>query len=153
MKIHEIKIYQEFDTPVELAWEAFSDHVNFGKINGLVVKRIVDSPDRNNLNGVGSVRLIKVPLFAFEETVTKSKKPNLIEYQISRGTPLNHHYGTMVFESLPGNRSSINYTITLGSKIPLVGLIVKNGLQKGLKDGLKKYAEKLKIPLPLPVKS
>ncbi len=144
MKIHEIKIYQEFDTPVEHAWEAFNDHANFGRINGLEVVRIGDSAEHNNINGVGSVRLIKIPLFAFEETIQKSEKPRLIEYKISRGTPLNHHYGKMQFESLPGNRSALHYTITVGSKIPLVGWIVKRGLQKGLQDGLKRHAERLK---------
>jgi hypothetical protein len=144
MKIHEIKIYQEFDTPAELAWEAFNDHANFGKINGLAVERIVDSADKNNINGVGSVRLIKTPLFTFEETIQKSERPGLIEYKISKGTPLNHHYGAMVFKNLPGNRSSITYTITVGSKIPLIGWIVKSGLQKGLQDGLSKYAARLK---------
>ena len=144
MKIHEIKIYQEFDTPVELAWEAFNDHANFGKINGLPVQRIGDSPDKENINGVGSVRLIKLPLLAFEETIQKSEKGRLIEYKISKGTPLNHHYGKMVFESLPGNRSALSYTITVGSKIPLIGWVVKAGLQKGLQDGLKKYAQRLK---------
>ena len=143
MKIHEIKIYQEFDTPVELAWEAFNDHANFGKINGLAVERIVDSPDANNINGVGSVRLIKVPLFAFEETILKSEKSKLIEYQISKGTPLNHHHGKMLFESLPGNRSALLYTISVGSKIPFIGWVVKAGLQKGLQTGLKKHAEGL----------
>ena len=144
MKIHEIKIYQEFDTPVEHTWEAFNDHVNFGKINGLKVERVGDSTEQNNINGVGSVRLIKIPLFAFEETIQKSERPRLIEYKISKGTPLNHHYGKMQFESLPGNRSALNYTITVGSKIPLVGWIVKRGLQKGLQDGLKRHAERLK---------
>ena len=144
MKLHEIKIYQEFDAPVEQVWEAFNDHANFGRINGLEVERIVDSGDKANINGVGSVRLIKIPLMAFEETIRKSEKPKLIEYQVSRGTPLNHHYGTMLFEDLPGNRSSLNYSITVGSKIPLMGWIVKRGLQKGISEGLSKYAAKLK---------
>jgi len=32
MKIHEIKVHQEFDAPIEQVWEAFNDHVNFGKM-------------------------------------------------------------------------------------------------------------------------
>ena len=144
MKIHEINIYQEFDSPVEAVWEAFNDHASFGKINGLEVERIVDSTDKDNINGVGSVRLIKIPMLPFEETVRKSEKSKLIEYQVSRGTPLNHHYGKMVFGSLPGNRSSLNYSISVGSKIPLIGWVVKRGLQKGIADGLRKYAARLK---------
>ena len=144
MKIHEIKVYQEFDAPVEQVWEAFNDHVIFGKIMGQKVQRIVDSTDPNNINGVGSVRAMRLPTGPFEETVIKSQKPTNIEYKISKGTPLHHHYGTMQFVALPDGRSAINYTIELGSKYPLVGTIVKGALGKGIASGLKNYARRLK---------
>ena len=143
MKIHEIKIYQEFDAPVEVVWDALSDHKNFGKLMGIPVERIIDSPEPNNPNGAGSVRRINIPLFGFEETILKADKPNYIEYKISKGTPLNHHLGKMVFKALPGQRSAIDYTITLGSKVPLLGAIVKNGLGNGINKSLKSYARRL----------
>ena len=34
MKIHKVKIYQEFDAPIAQVWEAFNDHANFGKMMG-----------------------------------------------------------------------------------------------------------------------
>ena len=144
MKIHEIKIYQEFDAPVETVWEAFNDHSNFGKMMGQKIRRIVDSTDPNNINGIGSVRHLSIPLSPCEETIMKSEKPTLIEYKITKGTPMHHHYGWMRFKSLPDGRSAIDYTIELGSKIPLVGGILKMALTKGLTDGLKNYARRLK---------
>lgn len=145
MKIHEIKLYQEFDAPIEQVWEAFNDHSTFGKMMGQKMLRIVDSSDPNNINGLGSVRALSLPMVPFEETIMKSEKPNLIEYKISKGTPLHHHYGKMQFKSLPEGRSAINYTIELGSKIPLVGVIVKAALNKGIADGLRNYARRLKM--------
>jgi uncharacterized membrane protein len=144
MKIHEVKIYQEFDAPVEQVWDAFNDHANFGKMMGQNIKRIKDSTDRANINGLGSVRLISLPVMNFEETITKSEKPRTIEYQITRGTPLNFHYGTMQFSSLSDHKSAIHYSIKLGSKIPLLGGLVAAALQKSLADGIKKYAGRIK---------
>jgi uncharacterized membrane protein len=144
MKIHEIKVYQEFDAPIEQVWEAFNDHASFGKMMGQKVVRVVDSTDPNNINGVGSVRSLTLPTGPFEETIVKSEKPNLIEYKISKGTPLQHHYGRMQFTSLPDGRSAINYSIELGSKYPLIGMIVKAALAKGIASGLASYARKLK---------
>jgi uncharacterized membrane protein len=144
MKIQEIKVNQEFDAPIDEVWEAFNDHVNFGKIMGQKVVRIIDSTDPNNINGVGSVRSMTLPTGPFEETIVKSEKPNLIEYKISKGTPLHYHYGRMQFTSLPNGRAAIKYTIELGSKYPLVGLIVKTALAKGIASGLASYARKLK---------
>ncbi len=144
MKIHEIKVYQEFDAPVDQVWEAFNDHANFGKMMGQKVVRVVDSIDPSNINGLGSVRSLTLPTGPFEETIVKSEKPNLIEYKISKGTPLHHHYGKMHFSSLPEGRSAIIYTIELGSKYPLIGLIVAKALNKGIADGLRNYARRLK---------
>lgn len=121
-----------------------SDHAAFGKIMGMDIQRIQDSPLAGNINGIGSVRLLKLPFFPFEETVRKSEKPTCIEYQISKGTPLHHHYGILLFKAIEGNKTALTYTIELGSRIPLVGLIVKTVLQNSLKSGLKKYADQLK---------
>jgi hypothetical protein len=90
------------------------------------------------------VRSLTLPTGPFEETIVKSEKPNLIEYKISKGTPLQHHYGRMQFTSLPDGRSAINYSIELGSKYPLIGMIVKAALAKGIASGLASYARKLK---------
>jgi hypothetical protein len=144
MKIHEIQIYQEFDAAVEQVWEAFNDHANFGKIMGQKIQRIIDSTDPDNINGIGSVRALSLPLLPFEETIVKSEKPVIIEYKISKGTPLDHHYGKMQFTSLNGGRSAIHYNIELGSKIPLLGGFVKNALEKGIASGLRNYARRLK---------
>lgn len=143
MKIHKINMFQEFNAPIEKVWEDMSDHVNMGKILGQNISRIVDSKDPLNVNGVGSVRRINVPVFGFEETVRKSEKHSLIEYQITKGTPLSHHYGTMIFRSLPNDKASLDYTIELGSKIPLLGVILKNALGKAIGGSIKNYARKL----------
>ncbi len=144
MKIHVLKVRQELDAPVGQVWEACNDHETFGKIMGQKVQRIVDSRDPDNINGVGSVRSMKLPFTPFEETIVRSEKPVCIEYQISKGTPLHHHYGKIQFSSLPEGRSAIDYTIELGSKFPLVGMIVKTALEKGITDGLRNYARRLK---------
>jgi uncharacterized protein YndB with AHSA1/START domain len=144
MKIYVVKLYQEFDAPVEEIWEAFNDHENFGKMTGTKVTRIADSADTGNVNGTGSVRKIHLPLFPFEETIRKSEKPNCIEYQISKGTPLAHHYGTMLFNPLPGNRCAIDYTIALGSHIPLLGGMVKVALEKAMGGSMERYAKGLR---------
>ena len=81
---------------------------------------------------------------AFEETIVKSEKPVCIEYQITKGTPLNYHYGSMQFKSLPGGKSAIDYTIKMGSKIPLLAGLIAGILGKEMTAGLKKYAEGLK---------
>jgi Polyketide cyclase / dehydrase and lipid transport len=143
MKIHEIKLYQEFKAPVEVIWEAFNDHATFGKMMGQDITRVTDSTDPENVNGPGSVRSIKLPIARFEETIVKSEKHTCIEYRISSGLPVNYHYGHMQFKSLPCGKSAIDYSVKLGLKIPFIGGAVAAGLKRALGRGLKNYARRL----------
>ncbi len=143
MKIYWVRLRQEFDAPIGQVWGDLSDHANFGRIMGMNIVRIKDSPLPDDPNGRGSVRLIKAPILSFEETIRKSEKPTLIEYQISKGTPLHHHYGTMQFDSPAENKTVLSYTIELGSQIPFVGFLVKMALQNAIASALKKYARQL----------
>lgn len=143
MKIHKIIMHQEFNAPIEKVWADMSDHVSMGKIMGQKFTRIVDGKDPADPNGVGSVRRINIPVFGFEETVMKSEKESVIEYTISKGTPLSHHYGTMIFKSLGDNKTSLDYTIELGSKLPFLGGILKSVLGGMIGGSIKKYAKKL----------
>ena len=144
MKIHEIKIHQEFDAPVETVWPTFSDHTKFGRMLNQNISRIVDSTDPADINGLNSVRRISMPFTAFEETIRKSIIFERIEYQITNGTPLAHHYGTIVFNHLPNGKSSLDYTIEVGSHVPLLGGIIKLALKFVIGSAVKKYANSLK---------
>jgi hypothetical protein len=125
-------------------WEDFSCHETFGNIMGQTIVRIVDSSDVGNINGVGSVREIRLPLFPFEETIIKSEKYNCIEYKISKGTPLSYHHGSMVFKTLPNGNTALDYTIQLGSNIPLIAGIISNVLKNAIGKSLKRYAKRFK---------
>ncbi len=140
MKIHKIVFKKQFNAPVDKVWEDFNNHENLGKIFGQKMARIKDSNDPDNINGINSVRKIHIPLVPFEETIRKSEKPNCIEYQISKGTPLSHHYGTMLFHAEGNNTTRLHYTIEIGSKIPLVASIVAAILKNALGNSLDKYA-------------
>ncbi len=96
MKIHHLKMHHESNSPIEVVWEVFNSHAEYGKIMGQSMTRITDSTDPDNVNGVNSVRKINIPLMPFEETIVRSIKPHRIEYRISKGGPLAHHYGIMV---------------------------------------------------------
>ena len=143
MRIHTLEMYQEFDAPVAQIWETFNDHVVFGKLVGQKTIRIKDSTEDGNVNGVGSVRKVCLPLLPLEETIRKSEKPTLIEYQITRSTGIHHHYGWMRFEALSDNRSALKYTIEIGSRIPLAGALLSSALKTVLSKALKKRAASL----------
>lgn len=141
MPVQTISIHQTFNAPVDQVFETLGDHETFGKIIGVKVKRIKDGGD--GANGLGSIRKLSIGILpSFEETITDFTKNELIEYKITKGSPIKNHLGTLRFSSQDG-KTALHYTIELESKIPCTTGLIKAALSNGITKGLKKYASTL----------
>ena len=143
MSRQHIELRQSFDAPVEEIFNALTDHESFGKIIRTNIKRVVDSQDVNK-NGVGSVRLISpFPLPSFEETVTNYVPNRMMEYEVSKGSPIKNHKGRIEFSEVEG-KTDLYYTIDFDPKLPFVlfGEILKKAIEKPIRTGIERLAER-----------
>lgn len=140
-----IIIHQKFNVPAEKIWDFFSDQERLSEIWPAKVKRIIDSKDEGNKNGVGSVRKIMVPLLPVEETIVRSIRPTLIEYTITKGGPLSHHFGTISITPNGEKACFLDYTIEIESSNFVVTEVVKVILEKMIGDGVKKLVKLFKL--------
>ena len=144
MQSHTVNIKVTFDAPVDKIYSMISDHELFGKIQGVKMKRIVDSTDPTNPNGAGSVRRFTIGL-PLEEKIMKAEKNQLIEYTIIKGMHFfSSHYGVIRFHAINDKQSSIDYSITIGIKIPVVSKLIINVIAASLKKSFVNLNEKLK---------
>ena len=145
MSRQHIEIRQSFNAPVEKIFHLLTDHESFGKVIATKIRRVVDSRDENK-NGVGSVRRISAfPLPSFEETVVSFEPNRLMEYVISKGSPIKNHKGRMEFSQEQG-KASLYYTIDFEPKLPFVlfGPVLKRAVEKPIRAGLERLAGELK---------
>ncbi|MCW2613491.1 MAG: hypothetical protein JWN08_485 [Frankiales bacterium] len=130
-----IEITHDFALPVERVYAFLSEHENLGPLFGARISRVRDGD--SSRNGTGSVRSLKVgPLPAFEETVTRAVTDELVEYRITKGSPLKDHRGEMRFAP-KGSGSTLTYVIEFGAAVPLVDVLVKAGLERNVRKGLR----------------
>ena len=130
MSKHQVKFEQFFAVPREKVFAYFSDHEKFGKVLGIRCRRIRDGADTRDVNGLGSVREIRMAGMKFEETITKFESPIVIEYQVTRGSPIKNHLGRLVFTDEPGG-THLTYTISFDPKIPGTGGLIAGILNTG----------------------
>ncbi len=143
MGFEAVNVEYEFRVPVERVFSHLSEHENLARVFGVRVERLQDgSPQRN---GVGSVRRLSLNGIApFEETVTAYREHQLIEYQVTKGTPLNEHHGAMRFSRREsGHSSHLEYVIHLGSDVPGVAKVVARVLRKRIARGLARLDDEL----------
>lgn len=136
-KIFEVQVEQSFAMPVERLFAHLSEHENMRPLFAPArVSRLTDGGDGRN--GVGSARIITpVPMPSFIETVTTFRANELVEYRITKGSPLRNHRGAMIFRSLGPNRSSVRFDIQFEGRFPGAGPIFRFILNRGIKQGLK----------------
>jgi uncharacterized protein YndB with AHSA1/START domain len=133
--MQKVEITHAFTLPVERVYAFLAEHENLGPLFGATITRLKDGD--TSRNGAGSVRQLRVgPMPAFEETVTEAVPNERIAYRITKGSPLQDHRGVMTFASTPTG-SRLHYVIEFGSKLPGLDRIVKIGLDRNVRKGLK----------------
>lgn len=135
-----IEITQDFPMPVDQLFAHLGEHENLSAIFAPTkVTRVCDGD--TSRNGVGSVRKLQILIAPpFYETVTKCEPDSLVEYKITKGSPLKNHRGVMRFTPTDSG-SRLEWTITFEGKLPLVASVVGPGLGMTIRKGLKQLSK------------
>jgi len=143
MSRQRIEIQQSFNASVETIFNILTDHESFGNVIATKARRVVDSQGENK-NGVGSVRRISsFPVPAFEETVVTFEPNSLMEYVVSKGSPIKNHNGRMEF-SEEGGATNLCYIIDFDPRLPfiLLGPILKSAIENPIRKGLERLSKR-----------
>jgi len=138
-KIQRVHVSHDFSADPATIFAKLSEHENLGAVFASKVTRICDGSDGSR-NGVGSTRRLKpfgLPP-AFDETVTKSEPNNLIEYKISKGSPIRNHHGIQRLTPNINGGTHLDYTIDFISPVPGLAPVVRVALQRVIAKGLSK---------------
>jgi uncharacterized protein YndB with AHSA1/START domain len=139
--VQQVLVERDFEQPVDRLFAYLSEHENLGTIFPMRVERVRDG-DNGDRNGVGSVRRLSLNgLAPFEETVTAVQPNRLIEYRITKGSPMRGHRGQMEFSERNGGGSRLRYEIVFGAKIPGLDRVVAASLRRSIARGLDTVAE------------
>lgn len=135
--MQKIAVDYDFNVPVERAFAFLSEHENLSVLFPAKVTRVKDGDDGTR-NGAGSVRKLRIAVLPpFEETNTNVVPNELVEYRITKGSPLRGHRGKMTFSERPGGGSHLRYEIEF-SIAPGVEVLVAKALENGIRKGLPK---------------
>jgi hypothetical protein len=132
-----VHVTHTFTSDPATVFEKLSEHENLGPVLGAKITRVKDGD--TSRNGVGSTRSLKIgPLPAFHETTTVSEPHALIEYKISKGSPLKGHWGRQILTPTSDGGTQLDYTIGFDMAVPGAANVVGKVLQASITKGLPK---------------
>ncbi|WP_328813759.1 SRPBCC family protein [Rhodococcus sp. NBC_00297] len=118
-----VHVTHKFTSAPDVVFAALSEHENLGPLFGAKITRVRDGD--SSRNGVGSTRALKLgPLPAFHETTIVSEPNTLIEYKITKGSPLRGHWGTQRLTPTTDGGTALDYTIGFDAPVPGLALVV-----------------------------
>lgn len=124
-----------FTSSPDLVFDALAEHENLGPVFGAKITRVKDGDTTRN--GVGSTRSLKIgPLPAFQETTTVADRPTLIEYKITKGSPLKGHWGRQVLTPTADGGTRLDYSIGFDAVVPGLAPVVAKILTLAIGKGL-----------------
>ena len=131
-----VRLQKDFTAPVERVFAYLSEHENLGILFAPArVKRIRDGDTERN--GAGSARRLSFwGLLPFEETVTALVPNERIEYEITKGSPMRDHHGTLEFTPTGAGGTHLDYTIVFDSAVPGLAAAVAANLRRSVAKGL-----------------
>lgn len=132
-----IDIRQDFDIPLERVFAYLAEHENLAQVFAPArIRRLNDGqPERNGVGSARELRILGTPPFI--ETVTAYKPNELIEYRVTRGSPIKNHVGTMRFTPTPRG-THLHYTVEFEGRLPLIGALIRPGLAHAMRQGLRR---------------
>src|SRR5690242_18834975 len=123
-----VHVTHTFTSDPATVFEKLSEHENLGPLFKAKITRVSDGATTRN--GPGSTRRLKIgPLPAFEETTTVAEPHSLIEYRISKGSPLKGHWGRQVLTPTADGGTQLDYTIGFDLPVPGVAGVVGKAVQ------------------------
>ncbi len=126
---------RDFDLPPEEVFAFFAEHENLGPTFGAKVTRLSDGDDGSR-NGVGSRRSIKAgPAPAFEETIAAFVPEELIEYRITKGSPLRDHVGEIRFTPV-ADGTRLEWNISFTAAVPGLDRVLAEILKRRISQGI-----------------
>ena len=121
----------------ETVFDALAEHENLGPVFGAKIERVRDG--ETSRNGVGSTRSLMIgPLPAFEETTVVAEPNRLIEYRITKGSPLKGHWGKQLLTPTTNGGTTLDYTIGFDAAVPGLAIVVAKVLQLAISRGISK---------------
>jgi uncharacterized protein YndB with AHSA1/START domain len=126
---------RDFDLPADQVFEFFAEHENLDPMFGAKVTRLSDGDDGSR-NGVGSCRRLQIgPSPAFEETVTAIETNRLIDYRVTKGSPLKNHLGELRFTEIPGG-THLQWRISFDTTLPGLDRLLAAVLRRRISQAL-----------------
>lgn len=150
MSQHSVRFTETFAAPPAKVFPYFASHETFGAMAGgpaaaklRFIRRIRIGENLKQPDGQGSVRRIGYGPLGFEETVRKSEPGKLIEYYISRGSPLKNHLGRIEFHA-DAEGTRVDYLITFEPKVPGTAGVLKGVLKAMISPAFGRIRQALK---------
>jgi len=122
----------------ETVFDVFTDHRGYARLTKLIRTSTLEQEGDPAPNGLGAIRVLRMPGATVREEVTAFDRPHDYAYRMLSGAPLRDYVSTVTFTPAEQG-TALAYSVSAVPTIPVVGFAI-DLLVKGLIHALARAA-------------
>jgi uncharacterized protein YndB with AHSA1/START domain len=145
----QIQIYRDFEQSAERLWSYLTDHEGLVRWSGLRSVRVLRDVAAGGTGTVRRAELTVGPIgpLLIDEEICAHHPPHRLEYRVTRGLPLSHHYTILTLEPR-GAGTRLHWRVHYAWRFPAPRRLIKRWLEKTLHAALERLDRLVRAELP-----
>lgn len=116
----------------ETVFDVFTDHRGYAKLVGMIKSSELEQEGEPAPNGVGAIRVIRLPGATVREQVTEFDRPAQYSYRMLSGAPLHDFVATVTFRPNGEGGTDVAYLVSEDPSVHVVKPVIDEVVKKSI---------------------
>lgn len=128
----EFEVHRTAAAKPETVFDVFTDHRGYADLVGMIKSSELEQEGQPAPNGLGAIRVIRLPGATVREQVTEFDRPTQYSYRMLSGAPLHDFIATVTFRPNSEGGTDVDYLVSEDPSIhvakPVINEVVKKSI-------------------------
>ena len=128
----EFEVHRTAAAQPESVFDVFTDHRGYAGLVGLIKSSELEQEGEPAPNGLGAIRVIRLPGATVREQVTEFDRPTQYSYRMLSGAPIRNFVATVTFSPNDKGGTDVAYLVSEDPSVHLVKPVIDEVVKKSI---------------------
>ena len=124
------EVHRTVTAKPETVFDVFTDHRGYANLVGLIKSSELEQEGEPAPNGLGAIRVIRLPGATVREQVTEFGRPGRYSYRMLSGAPLHNFVATVTFRPNDEGGTDVTYLVSEDPSVRIVKPVIDKVVKK-----------------------
>ncbi|WP_327418446.1 SRPBCC family protein [Streptomyces sp. NBC_01233] len=131
--MNEFEVRKTVAAKPQTVFDVFTDHRGYADLVGLIRHSELEQEGEPAPNGVGAIRVLRMPGATVREQVTEFDRPDHYSYRLLSGAPVDRFVATVTFRPKEEGGTELTYSVSADPSLRLAKPIINEVAKKAIR--------------------